>query len=93
MKARDWEQEREYRWVVSKIDDGEFEVNIENALVGIAIGDCFPEGFKKKIGLYGELRPIHLAVMNWKNGVPQPDPTHWRLLTQQRECTDFGRVE
>lgn len=82
LKARDWEQEREYRWIVSGQNNEDLYINIESALIGIALGDRFPDDIKRKVGLYAESRPVHIAVMNWQNGVPQPAPSHWRLLLQ-----------
>jgi hypothetical protein len=81
-KARDWAQEREFRWLVSGNGDEDFFVDIRKSLVGIALGDRFPNTLKASVGTYAESNPVTVAVMNWQNGVPQPHPTHWRLLLQ-----------
>lgn len=80
LKSRDWEQEREYRWVVSGNGNEDFYIDIRNALVGIALGNHFPDTLKPDVAKYAQANPVSLAIMNWKNGVPQPHPHHWRLL-------------
>jgi hypothetical protein len=47
LKSRDWEQEREFRWLVQGNRDQDFFVDISNSLVGIALGDRFPRWRKK----------------------------------------------
>jgi hypothetical protein len=79
-KARDWEQEREYRWLVREEADNDFHVDIRNSLVGVALGDRFPDTGKATVGRFAEAYGISIAVMNWQNGLPQPSATHWRLL-------------
>jgi hypothetical protein len=81
LKSEDWQQEREYRCAVSsKDDDSDFYVNIKGALSGILLGDHFPEAGKAIVGKYAGEMEVSVAEMNWQNGVPQPMPTHWRLL-------------
>jgi hypothetical protein len=80
VKTRDWEQEREYRWVVRGGLHDEFRVDIRNSLVGILLGDRFPPGGKAAVGRFAESNGVSIATMNWQNGLPQPSPTHWRLL-------------
>ena len=82
VKARDWEQEREFRWLVRGDGDEDFYIGIRNSLVGIALGDCFPNPLKVAVGQFSESNQVSVAVMNWQNGVPQPQPTHWRLLLE-----------
>ena len=79
VKPRDWEQEREFRWLVSG-DDDDFFVDIRDSLVGIALGDRFPESHKPAVGEFAGVNSVNPVIMEWKNGVPQPNPTHWRLL-------------
>lgn len=82
LKSRDWEAEREYRWLVRGDGDEDFFVSIKDSLVGIALGDRFPNELKNGVAFYAEKNPISLAVMEWQNGVPQPQPIPWRLLFQ-----------
>jgi hypothetical protein len=82
VKARDWEQEREFRWLVRGNGDEDFYVAIRNSLVGIALGDRFPNPFKVAVGHFCESHGTSVAVINWQNGVPQPRTTHWRLLLE-----------
>ena len=84
VKARDWEQECEFRWLV-KMDSGdEFFVDIGNSLVGIALGDRFPDRFKPAIGKYAITNDVSITIMDWKNGFPQPMPTPPILLAHAR---------
>jgi hypothetical protein len=81
LKSRDWEQEREYRWLVGGKRDEDFYIDIQNSLVGIALGDLFPDDLKDEVGQFSRSNPaISVAIMRWQNGVPQPDHMPWRLL-------------
>ena len=82
LKARDWEQEREYRWLVSGKENEDFFVDICDSLAGIALGDRFPDCLKPKVARQIESWEVKVAIMGWRNGVPQPDPTLPRLLAQ-----------
>jgi hypothetical protein len=82
LKSRDWEQEREFRWAVDGSDDEDFYVNIDDALVGILLGERCSSSVQRAVGQFAKEGPLHLATMSWQNGVPQPQPTHWRLLSQ-----------
>jgi hypothetical protein len=81
IKARDWEQEREFRWVVSGNNNEDLYISIDS-LVGIALGDRFPDDYKIVIGKFARSNPVSAATMHWKNGFPQPYPEHWRLLLE-----------
>jgi hypothetical protein len=83
VKSRDWEQEREFRWVVTGNANEDFYVGIEHSLVGIALGHLFPDALKVRVGQFAVSNSVTLAIMNWQNGVPQPHPTHWQLLRDQ----------
>ena len=80
VKPRDWEQEREFRWLVTG-DEEDFFVDIHKSLLGIIMGDRFPEARKPVVGEFAGTNDVSVAIMDWQNGVPQPKPTHWRLLT------------
>jgi hypothetical protein len=82
VKSRDWEQEREFRWLVRGDGNEDFYIGIRNSLVGIALGDCFPNPLNVAVGQFAKLNPISVAVMNWTNGFPQPHPTDWRQLLE-----------
>src|SRR6266550_4478588 len=69
-KALDWEHERELRWIVSGNVGTDFYVNIEDSLIGIALGDGFPERKKPIVQKYAERNNISMAIMNWRNGFP-----------------------
>lgn len=81
VKSRDWEAEREYRWLIRGDGDEDFFGGIRESLVGLALGDRFPDELKDDVASYVKENPtVSLAVMAWQNGVPQPQPTPWRLL-------------
>jgi hypothetical protein len=74
VKSRDWEAEREYRWLIRADGDADF-------FVGLALGDCFPDELKDDVASHVKDDPtVSPALMAWQNGVPQPQPTPWRLL-------------
>ena len=81
LKAEDWEQEREFRWLVQGERDEDFFLDIRDSLAGILLGDRFPVGRKPAVGNYALANGVSVAVMEWRNGVPQPTPTHARILT------------
>ena len=82
LKSRDWEQEREIRWLVSAVEDEDFYLSIVDCCVGIALGDRYPPESAQAVARYGEARGVSIAIMNWQNGFPQPGPTHWRILSK-----------
>lgn len=81
VKAKEWEREREYRWLIPWDAAAEFEVAFVDSLTGILVGDKASASLKRVVGEYAHLnRNVHVAEMRWQNGFPQPIPTHWRLL-------------
>jgi hypothetical protein len=88
VKARDWEQEREFRWLVPGTDNDDFFVDIRNSLVGIALGDLFPPSLRPAVAHYASTNPVSVAVMNWR--FPQPASMHWRQLLEPGATPQFG---
>lgn len=84
LKAEDWQQEREYRWLVQGERDEDFFVDISNSLAGILLGDKFPVGWRPAVGNYALANEVSVAVMEWRNGVPEPNPMHARILANSR---------
>ena len=84
LKARDWEHERELRWIVSADDESDFFVDIADCCVGVILGDRAPMSARRVVSSFARIHNKSLAVMAWTNGFPQPVPEHWRLL-QDRE--------
>lgn len=80
-KAEDWEQEREYRWLVPGERDEDYYVDIGGSLVGIVLGDRFPIGRKPMVGIYASSSGVALAIMGWVNGIPVPTAKDAQLLT------------
>ncbi len=80
VKLLAWEHEREYRWIVRCESDTDFLIDIRESLVGILLGDQFPEAYRPIVGNFARFYSTSVAILGWHNGVPQPSPTHWRLL-------------
>jgi len=83
VKIRDWDQEREFRWLISGDGGEDFYVDIKHSLVGILMGDRFPDDRKSVVGSYALDNNLGVALMDWKNGFPQPAPTSARLLIDE----------
>lgn len=79
-KSKDWQMEREFRWLLHGGDDGDFFVDISSSLVGILLGSGFPSERKFVVGKYALENKIHVATLLWKNGLPQPKAEHAQLL-------------
>jgi hypothetical protein len=88
LKARDWEHERELRWIVSAVDDRDFFVDIKDCCVGIALGDRAPMSARRAVCSFAKQRGTELAVMSWKNGFPQPQRDLWQLLLKRKALVD-----
>lgn len=71
-KLLDWEPEREYRWAVPVESDDDFFLDIERCLVGIIVGDKFPQSLRSGIGEYARSNKVEVGYMTWQNGFPQP---------------------
>jgi hypothetical protein len=76
LKGRDWEHEREFRFAVNTTDEY-FYVKFGDSLAGLLLGECFPARYKQSVGEYGLAnRNLHIAMMTWPGGLPQPRPVH-----------------
>ena len=80
VKSRAWSSEREFRWVVQKPGEGEFFVDITSSLRAILVGDRFPREGKRTVGGYALRNHTEVGEMEWRNGVPQPSPSHPRIF-------------
>jgi Protein of unknown function (DUF2971) len=76
-KSKDWAQEKEYRWLVAGESEGDFFVDIKDSIVGIALGDRYPDKYRPVAHDLGRTRDIQVIKMDWKNGYPQPKPELW----------------
>jgi len=73
-KARDWEQEWEYRFVVlSRGYSSEF-VSITTALRGIIVGTDFPNACIPTLRTHYERMRVPAGRINWRNGIPTLNP-------------------
>jgi hypothetical protein len=79
-KLRDWEPEREFRWAVSVDSEEDHFIEFAGSLVGIIIGDQFPEKRRRSVGEFAGTNNVEIGYMTWQNGVPQPKPSHANVI-------------
>jgi hypothetical protein len=79
-KLRDWEPEREFRWAVSVDSDEDHFIDLGRSLVGIIIGDQFPQGRRCSVGDFARSNNVEIGYMTWQNGFPQPKPSHANII-------------
>ena len=79
-KNRDWEAEREFRWLLRGTIAEDVFVDFEDSLVGIAIGELFPAELKPMVGRYALKNNVSVAMMDWRRAIPQPKPLTPRML-------------
>jgi hypothetical protein len=79
-KLRDWAPEREFRWAVSIDREEDYFVEIADSLIGIIIGDKFPQERKRSVGEFAGSNGVEIGYMTWKNGFPQPEPSHAHVI-------------
>lgn len=77
-KNTDWASEDEYRFLVIGSTTPATYVPIASALVGLVLGDAFPETEASVLGVRLErmkcpTEPV-IAICHWRNGVPDPLP-------------------
>lgn len=70
-KAEDYQDEREYRWVVMENNDDYSYVNIESSLRAIILGVAFPNGFLGAVEKYLHDYSIEGYRLTWHNGRPR----------------------
>jgi hypothetical protein len=74
-KSREWENEREYRWVLRSPDPVAEFVPIADALRGLVLGDSFPPLDRDSVDhLAKTFRDLSLAICRWESGVPKIYP-------------------
>jgi hypothetical protein len=79
-KNPDWEAEREFRWLLRGDDANAELVPFGNALVGVALGDKFPEELKALVGRFKARNDLDVVRMDWRRDFPQPKPRTLRML-------------
>jgi len=89
-KNRDWEAEREFRWLLNGEYEGELYVRFAGCLNGLLLGPRFPEGLKSEVGRHADVLGIEVAIMEWNNGIPQIMPSLPRLLQDQADKHPFA---
>ncbi|HLY22255.1 MAG TPA: DUF2971 domain-containing protein [bacterium] len=70
-KALDWQDEKEFRWVVWDLTHSEHFVNFGSALRGIVVGPEFDDRLLPGLGDYVARYDLYLCRLDWNNGVPQ----------------------
>jgi hypothetical protein len=74
-KSREWENEREYRWLLRSPEPVPVVVSIRDSLCGIVLGHDFPVGDHDAVDyLAKSYTDISVATCTWHNGVPQVIP-------------------
>jgi hypothetical protein len=79
-KNPDWEAEREFRWLLKGSDLNAELIPFGNALVGVALGDKFPEESKALVGKFKAKNDLDVVRMDWRRDFPQPKPLTLRML-------------
>src|SRR5207253_9639983 len=71
-KNRDWEAEREYRWLVNVPNSsmGPLAFNIKDALKGVIVGLAFPQVYGPTLWALCGPAGITVERMYWGNRVP-----------------------
>jgi hypothetical protein len=69
--AKDWADEKEFRWVLWDRNPVHHFVNFGAALKGIIVGPDFDESFGPTLWQYQDKYGLEVAQLNWKNGVPE----------------------
>jgi hypothetical protein len=74
-KSREWENEREYRWVLRSPEPVPQFVPIKDALRAVVVGHDFPDDELEPLDhLLAEVGVQQTARCRWENGVPQIFP-------------------
>jgi hypothetical protein len=67
-KSREWENEREYRWLFHSSDPVPEFVPLADTLAAIVVGHDFPDGDRDSLE---RLSRVETATCRWDNGVPK----------------------
>jgi hypothetical protein len=73
-KARDWADEKEFRWVVWDTRHEHHFFNFGTALKGLVIGPGFDEALGSSLQSHKQKYGLQVGQLNWKNGVPEVLP-------------------
>jgi len=69
-KDSDYKDEKEYRIVVFTEPEVETFMSISTSLIGIVIGDRFPDGLMPNLKYYAEKYKVNCRRIWWEKGVP-----------------------
>lgn len=74
LKAKDWKNENEYRWLVHSKSDSHECISIVDVIDEVLVGVEFPQGDERKLAsLCNELN-ISAKRLRWVNGIPDERP-------------------
>ena len=73
-KALDWETEHEYRFVTTAPADDPLYVDYGDALVGVVVGEKFPDWQKPAAIEAGRRAGVVTHILNWEMRRPLPTP-------------------
>ena len=69
-KARDWETEYEYRFLLRRQDPAPFCASVSSSLRGAVLGDGVSEAYRPSIDALCETLQIGAARIAWNNRTP-----------------------
>lgn len=70
LKARDWETEYEYRFLLRRQEPSPFSATVRSSLRGVVLGDAVSEAHRPSIDALCERLEIGAARIVWNNGTP-----------------------
>jgi len=70
LKAKDWQNEYEYRWLIHSRDNKPEYVSIDGVLEEITIGEEFSKGFESNLLTLCMAMNIPVKKITWFNGMP-----------------------
>jgi hypothetical protein len=74
-KSREWENEREYRWLLRSPDPVPEVVSISSAIRAVVVGHDFPNTDRDSLDYFKErFSGLETATCRWDNGVPKIIP-------------------
>lgn len=70
LKARDWETEYEYRFLLRRQEPSPFSATVRSSLRGLVLGDVVSEAYRPSIDALCETLQIGASRIVWNNGTP-----------------------
>lgn len=70
LKAKDWETEYEYRFLLRREERGPFFATVRSSLRGLVLGDMVSDAYRPSVDALCETLQIGAARTTWDNGTP-----------------------